>query len=168
MIVKPYDAKSRGHSNRRGDFAGVFLTSDSLLVTYIRNLPKSGLLPSGILKITTDDSKNTPLPEDFSGEQLVHTYGCRSCHVIAQIGSSQGPSLDGLNERLFERIGSADYKEKLSKLEPASAELGELLSKILSDSTSKSSKIEAWITSKILNPKFDSEDNAMPNAWQSF
>lgn len=162
VIVKPYDIKNRGNHDRRGDFAGIFLTHDSLLVTYIRTLPKGGLIPSGILKISAQENNAAVSPEDFSGEQLVHTYGCRGCHVIAQLGANQGPSLDGLSDRLLERISDAAYKSKLATITPASSELDQLRSTILSAKATENEKVEAWIASKILNPKFDSDDNAMP------
>jgi len=124
---------------------------------------------SQVLKISFAPAANYPfiLGEELNPVVLINTRGCLACHSLAdsQTGGV-GPNLDRntLVPRLEERLNSEAYIRTVQEvdqldLEPFTSYRNARHSIVRAQGTEK---IRLWLYNRILEPKFDDPDAAMP------
>jgi len=98
---------------------------------------------------------------------LIADRQCRGCHQLAGRGGEAGPALDqpDLTTRLQQRLGSTDYAAQVAAidsvpLEPYTDYAGARREVMAADG---SERVRAWLRYRLLEPRFDSRESAMPN-----
>ena len=114
---------------------------------------------SYVFRITYDINNNYPnkLINEINPKTLVSKYGCRGCHIINGKGGGFGPNLDNdLLARLYQRLNSEDYENKIKLLDQSENDLE--IYKILRSNTMRNKgedRVRSWLISFIQEPSFD-------------
>jgi mono/diheme cytochrome c family protein len=101
----------------------------------------------------------------LTGAELYHEKGCDGCHQIGGQGGSVGPALDGVVDRLLERLGSSQYAAKLDAVDELETEVHiqyrdarDELRKLAGDDA-----VRFWLRRHLEQPRFDAAQSQMPD-----
>ncbi|MGK5090864.1 PQQ-dependent sugar dehydrogenase [Deltaproteobacteria bacterium TL4] len=101
----------------------------------------------------------------LSGAQIYEQKGCAGCHKINAIGGSMGPALDGLVERLKQKLFSKEYEAQLVEVDKVTTKphvdyqkQRQTLRGLKGDE-----KIKVWLHYHLTEPRFDVLLSQMPN-----
>lgn len=156
----------RHRGNQNQVVSGLGFGPDGL---YFALLVPDGSGTSPVLKIRYSPEAEYPftLDEELNPVVLINTHGCLACHSLLDSGEGTiGPvlDLDSLVPRLEARLNSEAYALALEELNHL--ELEPFIS--FRDARNEIAgaegieKIRLWLYNRILEPKFDDPDAAMP------
>ncbi|MBF0288750.1 MAG: PQQ-dependent sugar dehydrogenase [SAR324 cluster bacterium] len=109
-----------------------------------------------IYKLIRQEGK-VPDMKSLSGSQLFQSKGCAGCHKINGIGGQAGPALDGLIDRLQQRLNSAEYEKQLDEIDQLDTPVHVKYRKAREEirSLTGEEKIKFWLQHRITEPRFD-------------
>ncbi|MBF0277106.1 MAG: PQQ-dependent sugar dehydrogenase [SAR324 cluster bacterium] len=106
-----------------------------------------------------------PDTDVLSGVELFAKKECTGCHRIHGEGGAAGPALDGLMDRLPQRLASSEYEKQLEELEESQnpihvkyREIRETISQMKGEERAIS-----WLRLHLEEPKFDTIQSSMSN-----
>jgi Glucose / Sorbosone dehydrogenase/Cytochrome c len=165
LVVKPPTSFVRYRDASGGEVAALALGPDGL---YFAPLLPHATTTATVYKLTYDPAAKYPhvLEATEDGSILFEQLGCRSCHSLNGVGGSVGPALDkpGLVDRISQRLSSDEYRRRVEQLDRLSTEpfrsTRDARHAVLA--SSGDDQVVLWIQNRILEPKFDDPNAAMP------
>lgn len=127
---------------------------------------------SSVFRVSHDPGNEHPFVIGEAGVvpeagSLLAEKGCLSCHQLGGQGGTIGPSLDSftLLWRLRPRLSSEEYEQQVARVDQLEEEpfvsFRDERREILE--ADQDERLELWIKSKLLEPKFDNPQAQMPN-----
>ncbi|MBF0350421.1 MAG: PQQ-dependent sugar dehydrogenase [SAR324 cluster bacterium] len=100
----------------------------------------------------------------ISGMSLFQDKGCEGCHKINGVGGSMGPALDGLVDRIRQRIESPEYLTQLNQIDKITTEPHTLYQEARDKLRQLHGEegVRFWIQHRLKEPRFDVEQSQMP------
>ncbi|MCO6452453.1 MAG: PQQ-dependent sugar dehydrogenase [Caldilineales bacterium] len=107
------------------------------------------------------------LDPNLSGEQLVASRGCLTCHNMDPRQTSSAPTLNTatLLEDISKRLNSPEYRQLVADLDKSDDELFVKYRQARSDvlAASGEDQVKLWIQYRLQEPRFDDPQALMPN-----
>jgi len=165
-VTEPARSFVRFRRPSGGEVAGVALGPDGLYFAPI--LPNLDGL-SAVYRVVYDPGARYPhaLGPEESGEILYGQYGCSGCHSLRGIGGTVGPPLDlpVLRAQIPPRLATPEYRDRVAELnrtdEKPFASYRDARRRVLSAEGDE--QLAAWMTYRLLEPRFDDPAAVMPN-----
>jgi mono/diheme cytochrome c family protein len=123
---------------------------------------------SAVYRVTYDPTARYPhrIELDLSGSDLFQKFGCRSCHSLDNVGGDSAPKLDrpALAERISARLASQAYRQRVAALDKVTAQPFDSYrgARKAVLGASEEDQVALWIKYRLLEPKFDDPQAAMP------
>ena len=116
-----------------------------------------------LLKLIREEG-TVPDLQSLSGAELFHRKGCVGCHQITGTGGQAGPPLDGLIDRLQQKLFDEKYEQQLEQTDQLTTPLHVKYQKARDElrRLEGEQKIEFWIRHHLEEPRFDSQFSQMP------
>lgn len=165
-VINPATPFVRFRRGGGGEVAAVALGPDGLYFASL--LPNPALGETPVYRVSYAPRAGYPhrLALETSGSVLYQRFGCSSCHRLDNVGGTSDPPLDqpALGERIAARLDSDEYREQVAELDRS----GALPFAAFRDERAAVREAEGdrrqllWIASRLLEPRFDDPDAAMP------
>jgi Glucose / Sorbosone dehydrogenase len=141
---------------------GVAMTDDGLYFTPILPLGSSGV----ILKTSYDPAHAHPQVIGKKAGDPIATRACLGCHSLHGMGAHVGPPLDenSLVTRTETKVLDPSYGSQVEQLDTmgdAVIVAGRVGRHEVLDAP-REKKVRAWVINRVMNPRFDMPDAAMP------